>query len=136
MHPPFPVGGRECSKDYRVPGTNMIIEKGSMIIFSATGLQYDEKYYEEPKKFKPERYSDSQKAKNFEEMPNFVFGEGLRNCLGLRLGKLQSKLAIVLLLEKFRFELDDQHKNTEIKLNPKSMFLLPLNGLNFKVFKR
>ncbi|XP_031625467.1 probable cytochrome P450 6d5 [Contarinia nasturtii] len=136
LHPPFPIGSRKCSNNYQIPGTKMIIEEGTPILFSATGLQYDEKYYDEPKKFKPERYSDAQTAKNFEESPNFIFGEGPRNCLGLRLGKLQSKLAIVLLMRKFRFELDDQHKNTELKLNPRSTVILPLNGLKFKVLRR
>lgn len=113
----------------------MIIKKGTSILFSATGLQYDGKYYDEPKKFKPERYNDSQ-AKNFEEMPNFIFGEGPRNCLGMRFGKLQSKLALVLLLRKFKFELDDQHKNTELKQNPRATVILPMNGLKFKVLRR
>lgn len=54
----------------------------------------------------------------------------------MRLGKLQSKIAIVLLLHKFRFELDDQHKNTELKLNPRSIVLSPINGLNLKVYSR
>lgn len=46
-------------------------------------MQYDPKYYEEPRKFKPERYSESQTAnKGFDEMSNLVFGGGPRNCLG------------------------------------------------------
>lgn len=137
LHPPFPIATRKCTNNYKIPDTNVIIEEGTSIFFSTLGLQYDDKYYDEPKKFKPERYSDSQKTiKNFEEMPNLVFGDGPRNCIGMRLGKLQSKIAIVLLLNKFRFELDDQHKNTELKLNPRSIVLAPINGLNLKVYSR
>lgn len=135
LYPPFAVASRVCSRNYKIPDTDVIIEKGTPIYFSATGLQYDEKYYDEPQNFKPERYSD-QRTNNFEELPNLVFGEGPRNCIGMRMAKLQSKLAIVMLLRKYKFELDDQHKNTEIKSDPKATALFPVNGLNFKVYKR
>ncbi|XP_031625189.1 probable cytochrome P450 6d5 isoform X2 [Contarinia nasturtii] len=105
MYPPFPVGTRTCSKNYQIPGTNVIIEEGTQIYFSATGLQYDEKYYDEPTKFKPERYSDAQTTKNFESMPGFAFGEGTRNYLNwlinikiLRLNQTQKLLRCSLLM--------------------------------------
>lgn len=102
-----------------------------------SGLQFDPKYYDEPKRFKPERYAHSSGTINgFLGMPNLTFGEGPRNCLGLRLGKLQSKIAIILLLEKFKFELDDMHKNSELKMNPISTVLNPISGINLKVFSR
>lgn len=62
--------------------------------------------------------------------------EGPRNCVGQTLGKLTSKLAITLLLRKFRFELDDEQKITGIKQSPRAVVLLPMNGLKFKVFRR
>ncbi|XP_055304014.1 uncharacterized protein LOC129569305 [Sitodiplosis mosellana] len=137
LHPPFPIGTRKCTKNFNIPDTDIIIEKGTSIFFPTLGLQYDEKYYEEAEKFKPERYYDQQKtSRNFEEMPDLVFGLGSRNCIGMRLGKLQSKIAIVLLLRKFKFDLDDQHKNIELKLNPRSIVLAPMNGLNLKVYSR
>lgn len=83
LHPPFPIGTRKCTQNYQIPNTNVTIEEGTSIFFPTLGLQYDAKYYDEPRKFKPERYSDSQKIhRNFEEMPNMVFGEGPRNCIG------------------------------------------------------
>ncbi|XP_031624986.1 probable cytochrome P450 6d5 [Contarinia nasturtii] len=137
LHPPFPIATRNCSRNYQIPGTNVTIEEGTPIFFSTIGLQYDEKYYAEPNKFKPERYSSAQSInRSFDEMPNLVFGEGPRNCIAKRLGKLQSKIAIILLIEKFIFELDDQHKNTELTLDPRSIVLAPINGLNFKVSSR
>lgn len=137
MHPPFPISTRKCTHDYKIPDTDVVIEEGTSIFFPTLGLQYDDKYYDEPTKFKPERYFDSQKTvKNFEDMPNLVFGDGPRNCIAMRFGKLQSKIAIVLLLRKFKFELGDQHKNNELKLNPRSIVLAPINGLNLKAYSR
>ncbi len=96
-------------------------------------MQYDPKYYEEPRIFKPERYNDAETAdKGFEEMPNLVFGGGPRNCLGMRMGLLQSKIALILLLRKFKFELDDELKNRELKMDPLSTVLAPIGGLHLK----
>lgn len=137
MHPPLTSIQRSCTKDYKIPDSNIVIEKGTMVMFSVSGLHYDPKYYDEPKKFKPERYSDVHKSdKSFIEMPNLAFGDGPRNCLGMRMGKLQSKIGVVLLLQKFRFELADEHKNTELKFNPVSFVLFPINGINLMAFRR
>lgn len=125
-----------CTKTYKIPDTEVTIEEGTTLLFSAIGLQYDPQYYDQPKEFIPERYSESETSKSFVDMPNMVFGEGPRNCLGIRFGKIQPKIAIVLLLRKFKFELDDIHKNTELKLNPASVVLMPLHGVNLKVARR
>lgn len=104
---------------------------------STLGLHYDPKYYDEPQKFTPERYSEPNGgSKNLLGKPNLTFGDGPRNCLGIRLGLLQSKIAIILLLRKFKFELDDVHKGKELKISPVSVVLAPMNGINLKVVSR
>lgn len=125
-----------CTKAYKIPDTDVTIEEGTTLLFSAIGLQYDPKYYDQPEEFIPERYSESAASKSFVEMPSMVFGEGPRNCLGIRFGKIQPKIAIILLLRKFKFELDDRHKHTELKLNPASVVLMPLHGVNLIVSRR
>lgn len=108
-----------------------------MVFFTAIGLQHDPKYYDDPLEFKPERHSESETAdKGFDEMPSLWFGAGPRNCLGLPLAQLQTKVAMILLLHKFKFDLDEQHKNTELKMNPSSVILTPMNGVNLKVTRR
>lgn len=49
---------RKCVKDYEIPGTNNVIEKGVQIFIPTMGLQMDEKYYEEPENFEPKRFLD------------------------------------------------------------------------------
>lgn len=138
MHPPFGGLVRRCMKDYKIPDTDVTIEKGTNVFISINGLQYDPQYYEQPKKFMPERFDDrnNKNNKSSVEMPFLSFGDGPRNCLGLRLGKLQSKLAIITLLRKFRFELGEEHQNKELKLIPNSITKCPTNGINLKVFSR
>ncbi|KAJ6640905.1 putative cytochrome P450 6d5 [Pseudolycoriella hygida] len=112
LHTVLPVATRCCTKDYNIPNTDIVIEKGTKILFSSSGLHHDPKYYDEPEKFKPERCGGSDSGnKSFDEMPNMVFGLGPRNCMGMRLGLLESKIGLALLLKKFRFQLEEHHKS-------------------------
>lgn len=63
-------------------------------------------------------------------------GDGPRNCIGMRLGKMQTKVGLVLMLQKFRFELENESKNRELEFDPKSALLAPLGGVHLRVFKR
>lgn len=72
-----PVLHRNCVKDYKITGTNKIIEKGVQIFIPAFPLQRDEQYYPEPEKFKPERFNEDNPAgKNLSNRPYLPFGEG------------------------------------------------------------
>lgn len=80
-HPPVPGLPRVCNKEYKVPGTDVIIEKGTRIHIPVQGIQRDPEYYPDPDKFQPERFSEENKAKR----PGYtflVFGEGPRLCIG------------------------------------------------------
>mgnify|MGYP002715762424 CR=1 FL=1 len=68
-------------KEYRVPDSNVVIEKGTPIIISVLGLHMDPKYYPEPEKFDPERFTDEEKIKRH-KYTYLPFGEGLHQCLG------------------------------------------------------
>lgn len=134
MHPPFSALSRVCTKDYKLPNSNIVIDKGTPIVIPSSGLHYDPKYYDEPEKFKPERFDEKLiQGKSFTEMPFLSFGDGPRNCIGLRLAKLQTKLAIILVLQKFKFDLGDEHRGKELKLNPRTRITAPINGINLKV---
>lgn len=100
------------------------------------GIHYDPKYYPEPEKFIPERFSPENYAdKTILTMPYLPFGEGPRNCIGLRLGKMQVKVALVLLLQKYNFNLaGNTLKPIEFAIG--SFLLAPVGGLQLKVSKR
>lgn len=137
-HPPFPALSRVCTKDYKIPDSDIVIEKGTQIIIPSVALHYDPLYFSQPEEFIPERFDETVvKGKHFLDRPLLSFGDGPRHCIGLRLAKIQTKLAIVLLMRKFRFDLGDEHKNKELKLDPRSRVVsAPLNGINLKVSLR
>lgn len=106
-------------------------------MISINGIHYDPKYYENPTKFMPERFDEEMAGKKtFTEMPFLAFGAGPRNCIGMRLAKLQSKIAVSLLLKDFKFELDDQHLDRELKIDPRCVPKTPIGGINLKISKR
>lgn len=67
--------------DYKVPTTDLVIPAGTCIYISLSGLQNDPKYFPDPEKFDPYRFSDERKEEitPFTYMP---FGEGPRICIG------------------------------------------------------
>lgn len=137
-YPIVPVLNRACVNDYRIPGTNQIIEKDVQVFISVMGLHWDEKYYEQPEKFDPERFSEENSiGKTILNRPYIPFGDGPRNCIGMRLGKMQTKVGLVVMLQKFRFELNDRDRGSdEMKFDPKCFVLSKQGGVHLYAFKR
>lgn len=123
---------RDCSHDYRIPGTDKVIEKGTSVFIPVYGLHHDPKYYPEPEKFIPERFSEENKS---DSRPYYPFGDGPRICIGMRLGLMQTKLNIATFLRNYRYELADCMKGKEIKLAT-TVLTIPAHGIELKIFKR
>lgn len=81
-YPPLPLIGRECVRDYRVPGTDIIIEKGTKVLIPIKAIHYSETNYEDPFKFIPDRFSPDERKKRH-PYSHIPFGEGPRNCIGI-----------------------------------------------------
>jgi cytochrome P450 family 6 len=129
MYPALPILNRECTQDYPIPGSHLTIKKGTSIIISLFGMHRDPKYFPEPDKFLPERFA----AKNYDEVAYIPFGDGPRNCIGLRMGKMFAKVAIVLLLKSYNFiNVDDR----PIEYATSTVTLVSKNGINLKVSQR
>lgn len=99
---PFPILNRECTKEYRIPGTETIIKKGTPVIISVLGIHRDEQYFPEPEKYDPDRFTTEKHA--FNEDMYMPFGLGPRSCIAFRMGLLVSKVAIVMMLLNFKIE--------------------------------
>lgn len=75
---------RTCVKDYVYDDGDKLkfkIEKGSTLNFSIYGLHFDPKYYPNPERFDPERFSDDNKH-NITPGTYVPFGAGPRSCIG------------------------------------------------------
>lgn len=128
---------RQCMKDYPIPGTNKIIQKGVDINIPILGLQRDERYYPEPDEFIPERFNaENSVGKNLLTRPYYPFGDGPRNCIGMRLGKMQTKVGLLLMLKQFSFELDPDEIKKGLEFHPSVNVLAPKETIYYKVKKR
>lgn len=137
MHAPFGFYTRKCTQDYKIPDSDVVIEKGTTVLLPIYGLHYDSQYFEQPDTFKPERHSEEATAgKTFVDMPLLAFGDGPRICIGMRLAKLQTKIGLCLLLQKYKFELDDIHKKQLLKFRPNTVVRTSTIGINLKVSPR
>lgn len=122
---------RICVKDYKIPETSVTIEKGTSIIIPTFALHHDQKFYSDPGKFDPTRFSSENKAgKSMIDRPNLSFGDGPRSCIGERMGKMFAKVGICSVLQKYHVELDDRHIGKEIEL---SMTMHPVDGVHLKL---
>ncbi|KAI4459282.1 cytochrome p450 [Holotrichia oblita] len=120
-YPPLAFLNRICTKDYKVPNTDVTINKGTPILISSMGLHHDSEYYPNPEKFDPGRFIKEKKKYR----PSFTFipfGEGPRICIGQRFGLMQIKIAIFLLLNDFKFLPSDQ-SNYKLIFEPTSVVL-------------
>lgn len=68
-YPPIPSGIRKCLKDYKIPGTDLTIPKGTPIQLATYSLHHDPEYYPEPEKFDPERFT----PENIKSRHHFTF---------------------------------------------------------------
>ncbi|XP_067005237.2 probable cytochrome P450 6a13 [Anabrus simplex] len=133
-YPPGDIIIRICTKAYTMPGTDIEIDKGTRILVPVLALHHDPKYYPDPERFDPERFNDANKHSrhHFVYLP---FGEGPRNCIGMRFGLLQAKLGLATLLRDFQFT---PCKRTAIPLryDPKSIVTASKDGIYLKISPR
>ncbi|KAF2892518.1 hypothetical protein ILUMI_13655 [Ignelater luminosus] len=132
-YPPFPTIGRICTKNYKVPDSNVVIEKGTAIVIPISGIHYCPEYYPEPEKFDPERFSPENKSKrhHYTWLP---FGEGPRNCIGMRFGLMQVKVGLAVLLKDYKFTVNSRTQ-TPLIMDPASFISTAKGGIWLNVVK-
>ncbi|CAG9827989.1 unnamed protein product [Diabrotica balteata] len=106
-HPPLALLPRICTKNYQVPDSDLVITVGTRLNIPVLSIHRDPDYYPDPDKFDPERFNEENKAKRhpFAYLP---FGEGPRTCIGLRFGKLQSKVGLCHVLRNYKVTLNEK----------------------------
>jgi cytochrome P450 len=80
------------------------IPSGTTLLASQWVVQRDPRFYDQPDKFKPERWLEGLEA----QLPPgayFPFGDGPRRCIGQGFAMLETALVIAAIAQKFRFRL-------------------------------
>lgn len=135
MHVALLTLGKLCNQTYKLPpakengtGPEVTLEPGTIVVVPTAGLQMDAKYFPEPEKFIPERFSDENKEKinRFAYLP---FGEGPRKCLGSKFGSLQTKMSIIAIVHNFNLSVNEETPKFPWDLDGMGVMNVPLGGL-------
>ncbi|NEO55520.1 MAG: cytochrome P450 [Okeania sp. SIO3B5] len=98
------------------------LEAGTIIQGSIYLTHQREDLYPEPKKFKPERFLESQ----FSPYQYLPFGGGSRRCLGMALANFEMRLVLATILSNFEMELAE---NQPVKPQRRGLTLGPKGGV-------
>lgn len=132
-YPPVDNLIRITSNDYKIPDSKLIIEKDTLVLIPAFAIHHDADIFSEPEKFDPERFSDANK-KDQHPMAHLPFGEGPRNCVGLRFGLMQTKIGLIELLTNFKFS-PSPKTTIPMTFAPSAQLLAPVNDMWLQVEK-
>lgn len=130
----YPVSAtvnRIAVNDYRVEGTDQIIEKGTWIKVPVYAIHHDPEYYPDPETFEPNRF-DSAEVKKRPPMTWIPFGDGPRGCIAMRFALMQVQIAIVILLMNFEIAICSETVNS-IVFHPKRTLLHNKDGMYLKL---
>ncbi|KAL6436832.1 hypothetical protein ACFW04_004905 [Cataglyphis niger] len=78
LHPPVSTIDRYTRENYKIPNTDIVIEKGTPIFISLYGLGADPKFWNEPEEYNPDRFTEN----NHITDAYIPFGIGPRMCVG------------------------------------------------------
>lgn len=121
---------KTCTEDIELKGSDGLVcrvQRGTNMLIPVHGLQADERYWENPEIFDPERFSPDNKQKH-EKFAFLPFGEGPRICPGMRMAQMQIKACLATLLRKYSLELSPKTQ-VPLKISPSSFLSAPVGGL-------
>ncbi|XP_046677623.1 LOW QUALITY PROTEIN: cytochrome P450 6k1-like [Homalodisca vitripennis] len=129
IYPVLPMLSRECVKPYKVPDSDLIIEKGTVMLIPVIGLHKDDKYYPDPAQFNPERF----KGNNFKPNSTFLpFGDGPRICIAMRFAVMEVKACVAKIMSQYTVKLS---KKTQVPLQFEvRSFLLVVKRWNVSLY--
>lgn len=132
-YPTFVLLMRKCTKDYKLPNTDIILQKGTAVIIPVQAIQNDPEFYPDPEKFDPNRF-DLEEVQSRVDHTYIPFGSGPRICIGLRFAMIQMKVAITMLLLNYKFTLNEK-TGIPLVMNPATFILTPQAGTWLNVSK-
>ncbi|KAM6443419.1 steroid 17-alpha-hydroxylase/17,20 lyase isoform 1-T1 [Liasis olivaceus] len=106
------------------------IPKGTEVVINLWSIHHDEKEWDEPGKFNPDRFLDEDGNRIYSPSPSYLpFGAGIRVCLGETLAKMELFLFLAWILQKFSLSVPEGNTLPE----PEGKFGVVLQVPKFKV---
>jgi len=128
-HPVSNATSRQAIEDIELGGHH--IEKGAIFTASPWILHFDERWWDDPHAFKPERWT-VEKESTMPKYSYIPFGGGPRICIGNQFAMMEAKLVLATIAQHHRFAL-----KPDFKLEVASRFTIsPIDGIPMTVHQR
>jgi cytochrome P450 len=129
LYPPAWATGRLALEDFEIGG--YVVPKKSLVLMSQYVMHRDPRYFAEPLRFDPERWSpEAREARP--QFSYFPFGGGPRRCIGEGFAWMEGILLLATLAQKWRMRLVPNHP---VELKP-VMTLRSKHGVRMIVTRR
>ena len=129
LYPPAWALQRTALNDSEIGG--YVIPKGSQVLMSQYVMHHDARYFPEPEKFDPERWTKEARDAR-PQFSYFPFGGGLRRCIGDAFAMMEATLLLVQLAQQWQMSLVPGHV---VELQP-VMSLRPKHGMKMVLKRR
>jgi len=126
LYPPAWTIGRQAINDYKVD--KYIIPSRSIVLMSQYVMHHNPKYFPDPDRFYPERWTKQTKLQ-LPRFSYFPFGGGIRGCLGEPFAWMEGILLLSTICQRWKMHHDPEHK---VELKP-LITLRPKNGMRMKL---
>ncbi|PSP77734.1 cytochrome P450 [Halobacteriales archaeon QS_1_68_20] len=126
MYPPVFSIPRQPLETVEVDGYE--VPEGSIFSINVWGIHHDERWYDDPWTFRPERFEDG----DHPEFAYLPFGGGPRQCIGNRFSMMESQVILATIVQQYELEhVDDSPLDLEASLT-----VQPEDGLPMVVQER
>ncbi|KAL4711799.1 hypothetical protein ACJJTC_005968, partial [Scirpophaga incertulas] len=133
LYPALGVVMREIMEDYVLP-SGLKLSKGLRVHLPLYHIHRHPKYFPEPEKFRPERFSPEERN-NITSHSYVPFGGGPRICIGMRFAKMQMLAGLVTILKKYDVALAEGMPE-KLQFDPRAIVTQPIGGINLKFTPR
>ena len=123
---------RQCTKDYKIPGTDFVIPKGRITHVFFGNIINDKNHYINPNEFDPENFNPDNFTNKF---ANMAFGHGPRACPGTRYAYMAVKIFLAQLFRTYKVIPCEKTNMGDAVLDPHLMFAIK-DGVHLKLKKR
>jgi cytochrome P450 len=116
LYPPAWVVARTATEDYTMR-TGEFIPKGAHLVMSQLVVHHDPRWWPDPLRFDPDRFTDEVKARR-PKLAYFPFGGGARFCIGEGFAWMEGVLMLATVLQHWRLRLPDPTQR-DLPITPK-----------------
>ena len=129
LYPPAYTVGREAIEDTQIG--NFKVPRGTTVFMSQWVVHHDNRWYDEPEKFAPERWT-AEFERTRPKYAYFPFGGGPRVCIGNTFAMIEATLLVAAIAQRYRFRL----ASDEPVIPWAAVTLRPRHGIPMLLYKR